>query len=105
MVVGPSSEEVGSRLAPGEGLASKVLLGGRLIWLHGGAGDVVLDELVWWEIEDLDAGLGSDDEPVELLREEHAVDWGVAVALSEPLTVNDVPDHDHTIAGSGGEVG
>ena len=105
VVVTPSSEEVSSRLAPGEGFACKVLLGGALVGLHGGASDIVLDELVWWEVEDLDAGLGSNDEPVQLLGEENAVDCCVAVALCEPLSVDNVPDHDHAIAGSGCEVG
>jgi len=105
VIVGPSSEEVCSRLAPGERLAGEWLLGGALVWLGGSGGDVVLDKLVWWEVEDLDASLSSDDEPVELLGEEYAVDWGVAVTLGEPFSVDNVPDHDHTITGAGGEVG
>ena len=105
MVVAPSGKEVSSRFAPGERFAGKWLLGGTLVGLHGSAGDVVLDEFVWWEIEDLDASLGTNDEPVKLLGEENAVDWCITVALGEPLSVDDVPNHDHTIAGAGGKVG
>jgi len=103
-VVTPSGEEMSSRLAPGERLASKCLLGIALVWLHRGSSDIILDELVWWKIEDLDSLLGCNDEPIKLLGEEHAVYWGVAVTLSEPLSVDNVPDHDHAIAGSRCEV-
>jgi len=105
VVVAPSGKEVSSRLAPGERFASKWFLGGALVWLHGSASDIVLDEFVWWEIEDLDASLGTNDEPVKLLGEENAVDWCITVALGEPLTVDDVPNHNHTITGAGGKVG
>jgi len=59
---------------------------------------------VWWQVEDLDAQFGGNDEPVQLLGEEDAVDGSVAVALSEPLSIDDVPDHDHAVAGSRCEV-
>jgi len=59
---------------------------------------------VWWEVEDLNSAFSCDNEPVELLGEEHAVNWGVTVALGEPLSIDNVPDHDHAIAGSRCEV-
>ena len=59
---------------------------------------------MWWQIKDLDSLFGCNDEPIKLLGEEHAVYWGVAVTLSEPLSVDNVPDHDHTVAGSRCEV-
>ena len=104
MVVGPAGVEVGLALGPGEGEARKGLLGSGLVALHGGGGDLVLDELLLGEVEDLDAGLGGNDQPVELLGEEDGVDWGVAVVLGEPLALDDVPDHDHTVTGAGSEV-
>ena len=63
VVVGPASVEVGSGLGPGEGGAAEESLGVLLVSLHGGGGDVLLDELLLGEVEDLDAGLGGDDEP------------------------------------------
>jgi len=102
-VVGPSRVEVGAGLVPGEGSAAEVLLGRDFIGLHGASADV-LQELVAWQVENLDALLGTDDEPVEFLGEENAVDWGFAVAAGEPLALNEVPDHDLTVTGSGGEV-
>jgi len=93
-----------ARLAPCEGFACKWLLGASLVGLHRGSSDIILDKLVWWEVEDLNSTFSRDNKPVKLLREEYAVDWGVTVALSEPLSIDNVPDHDHTIAGSRCEV-
>ena len=105
MVVGPAGVKVGSGFGPGEGCAAKELLGADLVGLHGDSGDVVLDELLLGEVKNLDASLGSDDQPVESLGEENAVDWGVALVLGEPLALDDVPDHDLTVTGAGGEEG
>jgi len=105
MVVGPAGVEVGSALGPGEGDTRKELLGVGLVLLEGSGGDVVLDELLLGEVKNLDAGLGGNDQPVESLGEENSVDGGVALVLSEPLALNDVPDHDLTVTGSGGEEG
>ena len=105
MVVGPARVEVGSALGPGEGGAAEELLGAGLVLLEGGGGDVVLDELLLGEVKNLDASLGGNDQPVESLGEEDAVDGGVALVLSEPLALNDVPDHDLTVTGAGGEEG
>jgi hypothetical protein len=102
-VVGPSGEEVGASLVPGEGSAAEVLLGGDFVSLHGAGADV-LQELVAWQVENLNALLGTDDEPVESLGEENAVDWRIAVAAGEPLALDEVPDHDLTVTGSGSEV-
>jgi len=65
----------------------------------------VLEDVVGGEIQDLDALVGTDDEPVELLGEEDDVDGGGAVNGGEELAVNKVPDHDGTVTGAGGEVG
>jgi len=59
---------------------------------------------VRWEVENLDSLLGRNDEPVQLLGEEYAIDWCITVALGEPLSIDNVPDHDHAIAGSRCEV-
>ena len=104
-VVGPARVEVGAGAGPGERLASKQFLRVALISLHGVSNDVVLHELRSGEIEDLDASLGGNDEPVEALREEDAVDGGVALLLGEPLAVDDVPDHDLAVARAGSQVG
>ena len=107
VVIGPAGVKVGTGLGPGEGGAAKELLGvlAGLVGLHGDSGDVVLDELLLGEVEDLDAGLGGDNQPVESLGEENAVDWGVALVLGEPLALDDIPDHDSTVTGAGGEEG
>ena len=100
---------MGAGLGPGERLAAEELsfvlrLGSHLVWLHGGGSDF-LEDLLGWEIEDLDAVFGGDNEPVELLGEEDAVDGGLAVVRGEVLSVDDVPDHDHTVVGARGEIG
>ena len=105
MVVGPARVEVGLGLGPGQGEAAEGLLGSALVVLHRGSSDLILNELLLGEVKDLDAALGGNDQPVELLGEENGVDGGVAVVLGEPLALDDIPDHDHTIAGAGGEEG
>ena len=115
VVVGPARVEESARLGPGEGEASKLLgrllvvgaLGGalELIGLLGEGGDLLLDELLLGEVEDLDASVGGNDEPVELLGEEDAVDGRLAVLSGEPLAVDNVPNHDHTVTRAGGEEG
>lgn len=103
MVVGPAGVEVGSALGPGEGRAGEELLAASLVLLHGSSSDFVLDELRLWQVEDLDARLGGDHEPVELLGEQNTVDWRVAVVLSEPLALDNIPDHDSAVARARGE--
>ena len=103
VVVGPARVEVGSALGPGEGGAAEEFLGVRLVLLHGGGSDVVLDELLLGEVEHLDASLRGNDEPVESLGEEDAVDGRVALVLSEPLALDNIPDHNLTVAGARSE--
>ena len=103
VVVGPARVEVGAALGPGERGAAEKLSGASLVLLHRSGSDVVLDELLLGQVEDLDASLGGDDEPVKALGEEDAVDWGVALMLSEPLALNNIPNHDLTVTGTGGE--
>ena len=105
VVVGPARVEVGSALGPGEGGAAEEFLGVRLVLLHGGGSDVVLDELLLGEVEHLDASLRGNDEPVESLGEEDAVDGRVALVLSEPLALHNIPDHNLTVAGARSEEG
>lgn len=103
VVVRPSSEEESAGLVPGEGSAGESLLGADLVGLHGNLGDL-LEELGGGEVEDLDASLSSDNEPVELLGEEDAVDGGLEVGLGQVLALDEVPDDDLTVTGAGGEV-
>ena len=104
-VVGPAGVEVSAALGPGEGCAGKRLLRVRLVLLHGGGGDVILDELLLGEVKNLDASLSGDHKPVESLGEEDAVDGGVAVVLGEPLALDDIPDHDLSITRARSEEG
>lgn len=94
-----------ARLGPGKGLAGEWLVGVALVLLLGGSDDVVLDELGVWQVEDLDSLLGGDEKPEKLWREEDAVDWRIAILVGEPLSANNVPDHNHTVVGAGSEVG
>jgi len=104
VVVGPSGEQVSSVLVPGKGSATKRFLGdSSFVVLHGEFFNL-LQEGRAWEIQDPDALLGSDDEPVQLLGEEHAVDWGVAFLVGQPLAFDEIPDHDGSVTGAGGEV-
>lgn len=105
VVVGEAGEQVSAVLVPGEGDAAEGLgLGGALfVGLEGVLRDV-LQEHLGGQIEDLDALFSADDEPVELLGEEHAVHGRVALSLSEELAFNEVPDHDGSVAGAGSEV-
>lgn len=59
-------------LVPCEGCAAQGLLGSSFVGKHRPGLDV-LEELGVGQIEDLDSLLGTDDEPVKLLGEEHAV--------------------------------
>jgi len=104
------------RLVPGEGSARDVLggsdlvvgsgglEGGALVGEHGGLLDL-LDVSGGGEVEDLDAFLSSDDDPVEFLGEEDAVNGAVVLVRGEPLALDDIPDHNLTVVRSGGEVG
>jgi len=103
VVVTETSVEVGSVLVPCEGGAAEGLLGVQLVGLHGGLADL-LEDLGAGEVEHLDASLGSDDEPVELLGEENAVHGGLEVLAGEPLALDQVPDDNVSVTGAGGEV-
>jgi len=95
---------VGTGLVPCKRGATEGLGGASLVRLHGGLSDV-LEELGGGEVEDLDTLLSSDDEPVELLGEEDAVNGRLTVRLGEVLALNEIPDDDGSITGAGGEVG
>jgi len=105
VVVGPAGVEVGSTLGPGEGSAAEEFLGAGLVLFHGGRSDIVLDELLLGQVEHFDSGLRGNNEPVESLGEEDAVDWGVTLVLSEPFALNDVPDHNLAVTGARSEEG
>lgn len=103
-VVGPSGEEELSRGVPGEGGTLDFLLlflsSGGVLWL----GFVLVEGLVAWEIEDLDTGFGTNDEPVHLLGEENAVNWGVSLGLGDGRSLNEVPDHGDSVFTSRGKI-
>jgi len=115
-VVGETSVEFVVRLVPGEGSARNVFLsldlavgtsgldGGALVGEHGGLLDL-LDVTAGGEVEDLDTLFGSDNDPVEFLGEENAVNGGVVLVAGEPLALDNIPDHDLTVVRSGSEVG
>ena len=71
-VVGPAGVELGAALGPGEGEASKRLLGADLVGLLGDLSDLD-DEFLLGEVEHLDAVVGGNDQPVDLLGEEDGV--------------------------------
>lgn len=64
----------------------------------------VLQECAGWQVKNLDALVGTDDQPVELLREKYNVDWGLTIRLGQVFSVNEVPDHDETITRAGCQV-
>jgi len=106
VVIGPAGVKVVTGLVPCEGGATKVLLGlvVDVVLVDGDFLDV-LQEGAGWEVKNLDALVGTNDQPVELLGEKHNVDWGLAIRLGQVLSVDEVPDHDETITGAGGQVG
>jgi hypothetical protein len=115
-VIGETGVELVVRLVPGERSARDVLGGldlggvssglesGELVGEHGGLLDL-LDVLGGGEVEHLDTIFTSDDDPVEFLGEEDAVDGGVVLVRGEPFTLDNIPDHDLTVVRSGSEVG
>jgi len=95
---------MGSGLGPGERLAAEEFLttlwfSMHLVWLSGVSSDL-LKNILGWEVKDLDAALSGNDEPVKFLREEDAVNGGTSIVRSEVFSVDDVPDHDHTVVGA-----
>ena len=63
---------------------------------------ISVNELLVWEIVDLDAVFGTNNEPVELRGEQDNVDWGFSINLFEMSSFNQVPDIDFTVSTSGG---
>jgi len=103
-VVSPAGVEGHGVLGPGEGSATDFLLAAALlVSLHGGGRDV-RDELLLGDIEDADALLGTNDEPVQLLGEEDGVDGRLSIELQEHETLNEIPDHDVAVEGTRGQV-
>jgi len=91
-----------SGLVPAERSASEVPLRELLVSLHGCLGDV-LEDFLGGEVDNLNSLLGSNNEPVEFLREENAVNGGFAVDLSEELSLDEIPNHNLTVTGSGSQ--
>lgn len=103
VVVVETSEEEVSALVPGQAGATN----GGLLLLSGGidgGGLDVNDELLWRKIPNLDAVLGSQNQPVLLGGEENAVDGAVNFSLSEELALNEVPDDSETVFASWSQV-
>ena len=63
---------------------------------------ISVNELLVWEIVDLDAVFGTNNEPVELRGEQDNVDWGFSINLFEMSSFNQVPDIDFTVSTSRG---
>ena len=114
-VIGETGVELIVGVVPGERSARNVLggldlatgssglLGGSLVREHGGLLNL-LDVSGGGEVEDLDTFFSSDNDPVEFLGEEDAVNGGVVLVRGEPFTLDNIPDHDLTVVRSGGEV-
>jgi len=103
-VVGPAGVEGHGVLGPGEGGATSVLGGAALlVGLHG-LGRDVLDELLLGDIENADAVLSADNEPVQLLGEEDGVDGRFSIELQEHETLNEIPDHNVAVKRAGGKI-
>ena len=64
---------------------------------------VSIDEALVWEIVDLDAVLGTNNEPEELGGEENNVDGGFSVDFLEMSSLNKVPDVDFTVSTTGSD--
>lgn len=95
---------MGSCFVPCKRCAAEALLGADFVGLHGVLFDG-LEEFLLGQVEHLDSSFGTNDEPIELLGEDNAVDGGLAVRIGEPLALDEVPYHDVSVAGSGSEVG
>lgn len=96
VVVIKTSEKEVSALVPCQAGAAdwgSLLL---LVSINWGGLDVN-NELLGWEIPDLDTVIGTQNEPVVLGGEENAVDWAVNFFLSEEFTFNEVPDDGNTV--------
>lgn len=72
VMIRPAREQVSASLVPGQGSAAQALFRASLVGDHR-VGLDVLQELLAWKVKNLDAFLGTDDEPIELLREKHTV--------------------------------
>ena len=68
----------------------------NLGWVRWGL--VEVDELLVWEIVDLDSLFGTDNEPVDLGGEEDDVNWGLSIDLFEMSSLNEVPDVDLSVS-------
>jgi len=63
-----------------------------------------LDDLLSWQVKNLNTVVCTNDEPVEFLGEQNAVNWRVTILLSQESTVHQIPDHDHTVVGAWSKV-
>jgi len=108
--IGETGVEVLLVLGPHEGGATdwswrlhSALLGVTLNlgWVRWGL--VEVDELLVWEIVDLDSLFGTDNEPVDLGGEEDDVNWGLSIDLFEMSSLNEVPDVDLSVSTTGGD--
>ena len=68
-----------------------------------GGSFISVNELLIWEIVDLDAVFGTNNEPVELGGEQDNIDWRFSIDLFEMSSFNQVPDVYFTVSTSGGD--
>jgi len=66
-------------------------------------GFIEVDELLVWEVINLDTFLGTNNEPVDLGGEENDVNWGFSVDFFKMSSLNEVPDVDLTVSTTGGD--
>ena len=66
-------------------------------------GFIEVDELLVWEVINLDTFFGTNNEPVDLGGEKNNVDWGFSVDFFEMSSFNEVPDVDFTVSTTGGD--
>lgn len=104
IVVVETSEEEVSALVPGQAGATNR---GILLFARGidGRGLDVDDELLWGKIPNLDAVIGTQNQPVLLGGEKNAVDGAANFSLSEELAFNKVPNDSETVFASWSQVG
>lgn len=113
MSIGETGIEVLLVLGPDEGGATngrwlrfmvRSFLGGItnvLGWVWWGF--IEVDELLVWEVINLDTFLGTNNEPVDLGGEENDVNWGFSVDFFKMSSLNEVPDVDLTVSTTGGD--
>ena len=104
-VVTPAGVEhvTGTRLAPSQRQAGNVALLVEMVRRKRLSLDL-LNNLLRRQVNNDDAGVGTNNEPEKSLGEEDAVDGGFAVLLGEVSTAHHIPNHNVTVVGTGSKV-